>query len=118
MAVRPPPAQDSQLKFEPPPPFPEPEAAYPPEKQREHEQPQQQQQQQQQRLSQSGPAGVVMPGAPPMGQFMGADATCDDIGTFNGGSYRISHRDCNTILTIQLAMGCPVNAKPGKKEVP
>lgn len=35
------------------------------------------------------------------------------MGTFNGGSYRISHRDCNTIITIQLAMGCPINAKPG-----
>jgi hypothetical protein len=37
----------------------------------------------------------------------------DDVGTFNGGSYRISHRDTNTILTIQLAMGCPLVAKPG-----
>jgi uncharacterized protein (TIGR00266 family) len=37
----------------------------------------------------------------------------DDVGTFNGGSYRISHRDCNTIVTIQLAMGCPLTAKPG-----
>ncbi|KAI2605900.1 DUF124-domain-containing protein [Hypoxylon fragiforme] len=48
------------------------------------------------------------------GQFQGAAATTlDDVGTFNGGSYRISHRDCNTIITIQLAMGCPINAKPG-----
>lgn len=47
------------------------------------------------------------------GQFQGAAATLDDVGTFNGGSYRISHRDCNTIITIQLAMGCPINAKPG-----
>lgn len=37
----------------------------------------------------------------------------DDVGTFNGGSYRISHRDSNTIVTIQLAMGCPLTAKPG-----
>lgn len=37
----------------------------------------------------------------------------DDVGTFNGGSYRISHRDCNTIVTIQLAMGCPLTARPG-----
>lgn len=35
------------------------------------------------------------------------------MGTFNGGSYRISHRDSNTILTIQLAAGCPLAAKPG-----
>ncbi|KAF4125729.1 Pfam:DUF124 [Geosmithia morbida] len=53
-------------------------------------------------------------GAPPAELFQGATATTsDDVGTFNGGSYRISHRDCNTILTIQLAVGCPVHAKPG-----
>ena len=40
-------------------------------------------------------------------------ATTDDVGTFNGGSYRISHRDTNTILTVQLAIGCPLTAKPG-----
>ncbi|RJE19267.1 DUF124 domain protein [Aspergillus sclerotialis] len=44
-----------------------------------------------------GPLGTVM----------------DDVGTFNGGSYRISHRDTNSVLTIQLAMGCPLTAKPG-----
>jgi hypothetical protein len=53
-------------------------------------------------------------GAPAAGQFTGASAIVDDVGTFNGGSYRISHRDCNTILTIQLAIGCPLHAKPGK----
>lgn len=52
-------------------------------------------------------------GAPPPGQFTGAGATLDDVGTFNGGSYRISHRDTNTIVTIQLAMGCPITVKPG-----
>ncbi|KAI1641734.1 DUF124-domain-containing protein [Daldinia loculata] len=51
--------------------------------------------------------------APTAAQFQGAAATLDDVGTFNGGSYRISHRDCNTIITIQLAMGCPIAAKPG-----
>ncbi len=35
------------------------------------------------------------------------------MGTFNGGSYRISHRDTNSILTLQLAMGCPLTVKPG-----
>lgn len=40
-------------------------------------------------------------------------ANVDDVGTFNGGSYRISHRDTNSILTMQLAMGCPLSAKPG-----
>ena len=54
-------------------------------------------------------------GAPPVGQFTGAGAIPqDDVGTFNGGSYRISHRDTNSVLTLQLAMGCPVQAKPGK----
>ncbi|TGZ82186.1 DUF124-domain-containing protein [Ascodesmis nigricans] len=37
----------------------------------------------------------------------------DTVGSFNGGSYRIDHRDCNTLLTLQLAHGCPVEAKPG-----
>lgn len=48
------------------------------------------------------------------GQFTGAkDTNADDVGTFNGGSYRVSHRTTNSILTLQLAMGCPVTAKPG-----
>lgn len=56
----------------------------------------------------------MMPGgAPPQGHFVGASATVDDVGTFNGGSYRISHRDSNTIVTLQLAMGCPLTVKPG-----
>ncbi|KAL6704094.1 hypothetical protein ACN47E_008757 [Coniothyrium glycines] len=57
---------------------------------------------------------------PQQPQFAGATAnagpqtiTADDVGTFNGGSYRVSHRDTNTILTVQLAMGCPFTAKPG-----
>ena len=55
-----------------------------------------------------------MPGAPAVGSFVGAGATQqDDVGTFNGGSYRISHRDTNSIVTLQLAMGCPITAKPG-----
>ncbi|PLN77375.1 DUF124-domain-containing protein [Aspergillus taichungensis] len=37
----------------------------------------------------------------------------DETGTFNGGSYRISHRDSNSIVTLQLAVGCPIEAKPG-----
>lgn len=49
----------------------------------------------------------------PMGSFIGAGATMDDTGTFNGGSYRISHRDTNSIVTIQLAIGCPLTVKPG-----
>ncbi|KAF1971249.1 DUF124-domain-containing protein [Bimuria novae-zelandiae CBS 107.79] len=52
--------------------------------------------------------------APSQPQFAGAGSTqTDDVGTFNGGSYRVSHRDTNTILTVQLAIGCPFTAKPG-----
>lgn len=48
------------------------------------------------------------------GSFVGVTSTTpDDVGTFNGGSYRISHRDCNTVLTLQLAVGCPLHVKPG-----
>lgn len=50
---------------------------------------------------------------PSASHFVGAALTQDDVGTFNGGSYRISHRNSNTILTLQLAMGCPLTAKPG-----
>lgn len=49
-------------------------------------------------------------------QFTGARSTstfADDVGTFNGGSYRVSHRDTNSVLTVQLAVGCPITAKPG-----
>lgn len=60
----------------------------------------------------NNPANLVG-GAPPPAHFVGAVSTSDDVGTFNGGSYRISHRDTNTILTIQLAMGAPLHAKPG-----
>ena len=56
-------------------------------------------------------------GAPTAAHFTGVSATQDDIGTFNGGSYRISHRDSNTILTVQLARGCPLQAKPGTYSV-
>jgi hypothetical protein len=63
----------------------------------------------------AGAAADMHAGAPAPGKFTGASATVDDVGTFNGGSYRISHRDCNTILTIQLAMGCPLQVKPGKE---
>ncbi|KAK3325207.1 tryptophan RNA-binding attenuator protein-like domain-containing protein [Apodospora peruviana] len=59
------------------------------------------------------PAASLLAGAPAAGDFNGATAVVDDVGTFNGGSYRISHRDCNTILTIQLAIGCPLDARPG-----
>ncbi|GAP89531.1 putative duf124 domain-containing protein [Rosellinia necatrix] len=59
------------------------------------------------------PAPNMSVGAPTPGQFVGTSPTVDNTGSFNGGSYRVSHRDCNTIITIQLAMGCPLIARPG-----
>lgn len=65
-------------------------------------------------LSLRAPTAASQAQQPQSGPFQGAQSsTVDDVGTFNGGSYRISHRDCNTIITIQLAMGCPIDAKPG-----
>ncbi|GAB0138973.1 hypothetical protein EsDP_00007192 [Epichloe bromicola] len=94
--------EQEQPQFEPPPPLTNTEASYPPEKAG----------QQDEQLDTSEAANLVC-GAPPAGHFVGAGATVDDVGTFNGGSYRISHRDSNTVLTVQLAIGCPFQAKPG-----
>ncbi|OAA33506.1 DUF124 domain-containing protein [Moelleriella libera RCEF 2490] len=94
--------QEQLSQFEPPPKLPDSDAAYPPEKDGHRDEP----------LNTSDPTQLVS-GAPPAGHFIGAGAVVDDVGTFNGGSYRISHRDTNTILTIQLAIGCPFQAKPG-----
>ena len=48
------------------------------------------------------------------GHFVGASTSQNDAGTFNGGSYRISHSDSNTVLTVQLATGCPLTVKSGR----
>lgn len=57
-------------------------------------------------------------GAPPAGSFKGASAIkADEVGTFNGGSYRVSHRDANSLLTVQLAMGAKLKVKSGKSHV-
>lgn len=37
----------------------------------------------------------------------------DTVGQFAGGSYRIDHRDSNTLLTFQLNHGTVIFAKPG-----
>jgi hypothetical protein len=102
-----------------PPPFEDKDSPYLPEKQGG---PDPLQQSEASPSSSQGPGSMTLPanmisGAPPAGQFVGATATVDDVGTFNGGSYRISHRDCNTIVTIQLAVGCPLTAKPGEPGV-
>lgn len=95
--------QSTQQNFEPPPPVsPLDDNQYPIEKPK---------QEPEQKLGTA--VAMTVSGAPEAGQFVGAGATSDDVGTFNGGSYRISHRDTNTILTIQLAMGCPMTGKPG-----
>lgn len=59
--------------------------------------------------SRAGPPGQAV--HVPAGS--GGSTITDTLGTFNGGSYRIDHRDSNTLLTLQLAHGCPVTAKPG-----
>ncbi|KAG5974236.1 hypothetical protein E4U58_003382 [Claviceps cyperi] len=89
-------------QFDPPPLAPDAEASSPSEKSGQHEE-----------EFDSADVARLLSGAPPADNLMGAEATLDDVGTFNGGSYRISHRDCNTALTIQLAIGCPLQAKPG-----
>ncbi|EOA90268.1 uncharacterized protein SETTUDRAFT_126192 [Exserohilum turcica Et28A] len=79
---------------------------YPPEKQAPHPgmpQPPMSPQSIPQQPQYAGALAHAMPG----------NVSADDVGTFNGGSYRVSHRDTNTILTVQLAIGCPLTAKPG-----
>ncbi|KAK4122502.1 DUF124-domain-containing protein [Parathielavia appendiculata] len=108
----------SQQQYAPPPGYPKEEdtGAYPAEKQ-QYQQHQPQLQPQAPTIDPTGTPSMIM-GAPPAGQFMGAGTTVvDDVGTFNGGSYRISHRDCNTVLTVQLAIGCPLEARPGRKSL-
>lgn len=95
-----------QLQAETPPPaFPNPDAGYLPEKQPEAAYAQQ--------VQAPAPQAPLDAGSPLAAQFVGAEAVTDDVGTFNGGSFRISHRDTNSILTIQLAMGAPLEGKPG-----
>jgi hypothetical protein len=53
------------------------------------------------------------PGGAPSAEHFSSQSHADDVGSFNGGAYRISHRDTNSVLTIQLAIGCPLHAKPG-----
>jgi hypothetical protein len=89
---------DQKLPYYPGPPADQ----YPQEKQKEPERP-----------YNTSRQSTMPGGAPPQGHFTGASATVDDVGTFNGGSYRISHRDSNSIVTIQLAVGAPLEAKPG-----
>ncbi|KAM0528295.1 hypothetical protein ACHAPS_002137 [Verticillium nonalfalfae] len=107
-ATPPPPAAfDGPPSFDGP-----PTAAYPPGKGQAFDQDSDEDEEDE--VPNQGPVKFIS-GAPPPELFVGATGTSavDDVGTFNGGSYRISHRDSNTILTIQLAVGCPLKAKPG-----
>jgi hypothetical protein len=45
---------------------------------------------------------------------LGAVGTQDERGAFHCGNFVISHRDTNSILTIQMGQGCVVTAKPGR----
>ncbi|EAQ92328.1 hypothetical protein CHGG_00563 [Chaetomium globosum CBS 148.51] len=101
-----------QPQFAAPPSYPKEDdkGAYPAEKTQHLQQAHAQAQVQ----AQAHSPAIDPTGAPTGNNFAGATSTIvDDVGTFNGGSYRISHRDCNSILTIQLAIGCPVEARPG-----
>lgn len=54
-----------------------------------------------------------MPGGAPPASHFTTQHNVDDVGQFNGGAYRISHRDTNTIVTVQLAIGAPLHVKAG-----
>jgi hypothetical protein len=55
-----------------------------------------------------------MSGGGPAASHFTSQHNVDDVGQFNGGAYRISHRDTNTILTVQLAIGAPLHVKAGQ----
>ena len=52
-------------------------------------------------------------GGAPLASHFTSEHNADDVGQFNGGAYRISHRDTNPIVTVQLAIGAPIHAKSG-----
>jgi uncharacterized protein (AIM24 family) len=54
-----------------------------------------------------------VPPPPQTAQGASHNTVTDTLGSFNGGAYRIDHRDTNSLLTLQLAHGCPITAKPG-----
>ena len=51
---------------------------------------------------------------PPQGQSQGqALAPQSDHGTFQGGTYNVTHRDTNAILNVDIQQGSSIMAKPG-----
>ncbi|OJD31669.1 uncharacterized protein BKCO1_4500089 [Diplodia corticola] len=107
------PAPHQQYAQQPAPAYPPPQSGSPYPVEKATPPPPQPGQLQQSHTFNSNTPAQMPGGAPAAGHFVGAGATQDDVGTFNGGSYRISHRDTNSILTVQLAMGCPLTARPG-----
>lgn len=45
--------------------------------------------------------------------FVGLGAAVEEAGEFNGGCFTVSHRDANTILSIELKPSCRIIARPG-----
>lgn len=62
---------------------------------------------------QQGHVGSQQPGQPGQPAHGSGAWHATDSGAFNGGSYQISHRDTNTILTINLTQGGSVKSRPG-----
>ncbi|KAM4055833.1 mitochondrial biogenesis [Hirsutella rhossiliensis] len=89
------PTQQQAPFYASPPPFSNGGAPYPPDK----------------ASGQQSGVGTPLPTGHLVGPGTGVAA--DDVGNFHGGSYRISHRDSNTVLSVNLAGGCPLDAKPG-----
>ncbi len=50
----------------------------------------------------------------PARHFVGAGPMVDEAGEFSGGIFTVSHRDANTILTIQLKSTSRITARPGE----
>ncbi|CAF3338343.1 unnamed protein product, partial [Rotaria sp. Silwood2] len=46
-------------------------------------------------------------------QKMSLGSLTDVTGEFNGGSYKIDHRDTNTLLSVTLLANTPFYAQPG-----
>ncbi|KAF2674227.1 DUF124-domain-containing protein [Microthyrium microscopicum] len=122
----PPPSQAPATQYSPPPPAKDNQ--YPPPQQHFAPPPQQTIAQPPPQSTTPNPAPVAaaappdsfnanvasnMPGGAPSAAHFTSQAHVDDVGSFNGGAYRISHRDTNSVLTVQLAIGCPLHAKPG-----
>ncbi|KAI9148833.1 hypothetical protein HJFPF1_10875 [Paramyrothecium foliicola] len=116
--------QQPQGNYPPPPPVPpHPQQQYqqhpqqpqysspPPHGAPQYQQPHQQQppqQQQQQQLQHQGSHHVPQPPAQ-----AAAPLHPSDNGAFHGGTYSVTHRDTNAVLTVDLQQGANIRSKPG-----